>query len=96
MISPSRMAKISSACAMSCASCVRGEDEACLRLGLHAAHELDDRGTGRAVEIRRGFIREHDLRPLHERARNGDPLFLPAGELIGPAGGSILSTPSMD
>src|SRR5579871_3891420 len=63
---------------------VGGKDKAGARLGLYTAHELDDRGAGSTVEIRGRLIGQHDLRPLHERARDRDALLLSAGKLVRP------------
>jgi len=51
---------------------------------LHAAHQLDDLGTGLAVEVGGGFVGEHELRLARQCACDSHPLALTAGQLAGP------------
>jgi hypothetical protein len=48
--------------------------------GLEQRHDLDARPR---VEVARRLVRQNHPRPPDERAGDGDPLLLPAGELIG-------------
>ena len=52
---------------------------------LKLVEQRQDRGAGRAVEVARRLVGEHDRRPSDERARDRDPLPLAAGELRRPA-----------
>src|SRR5215203_3979921 len=47
------------------------------------AHERQDLGAGRAVEVAGRLVGEDDLRTAGEGAGDGDALLLPAGELVG-------------
>ena len=44
----------------------------------HDEHLADELG----VERRRDLVEQHDVRLHHQRARDRDPLLLPAGELV--------------
>src|SRR5262245_37344052 len=48
----------------------------------HAANEIDDLRLDGHVERRYRLIANDQLRRYRERARNSDPLSLPAGELM--------------
>src|SRR5436190_10901104 len=63
---------------------VRGDNERHVMLALHAAHEFQNRASGLAVEIRRRFVGEYELRRRGERPRNRDALAFAAGELTRP------------
>src|SRR3954447_9460777 len=54
-----------------------------------ARDQLHDLDRGLGIERRGGFVREHELRLLHQRTRNADALPLPAGELVGALDGEV-------
>ena len=53
---------------------------------LEQAHDLL---AGGGVEVSRGLVREQDGRPHHQGARDGHPLALAAGELVGLVGDAV-------
>jgi len=66
------------------------EDKSCLQLGLHAAHEVNDGGASRGVQIRRRSSASTTWGLLDEGASNRDSLLLASGELIGALPGLVL------
>jgi hypothetical protein len=62
---------------------VGDEDEGGTALAVQVEHEADDRVAGRGIEAARGFVREQQRRFRHEGTRQGDPLLLAAGQVLG-------------
>ncbi len=60
---------------------VRDHHDRLAQVGDRLAHELQDLGARLRVEVPGRLVGEDDLRPARERARDGDPLLLTAGEL---------------
>ena len=52
-------------------------------LGAASKKQVDDRGTGRGIEIAGRLVREHQRGARGERAGDGDALLLTAGKLGG-------------
>ncbi len=61
---------------------VRGEEERRPALHVHPRQEVDDRGGGARVQVRGGLVGQDGQRLVDERAGQGDPLPLAAGELV--------------
>jgi hypothetical protein len=59
-------------------STVVGNDDDGRTLCVELAEQVEDRMASRAVEVARGFVCEHDGRPSHQCAGDGDPLTLAA------------------
>ena len=58
------------------------QDEASLNVGDQLQHQLNDRIAGVLVKIAGRFVGKDQRRPGGERATDGDPLLLTAGELF--------------
>src|SRR5262249_55636129 len=50
---------------------------------LELAQQIDDLGLDRHVERRRRLVEHDETRPQHHHPRDGDPLSLATGELVG-------------
>jgi hypothetical protein len=60
---------------------VSHEHQSCTHCRVELEDQAHDLGRGFGVEIACGFIGKQDLRAVHKRARDRDPLLLAAGEL---------------
>ena len=60
---------------------VVGDHEDRRAIGIQLFEEHEERFTGRAVEVSRGLIGQHDRGAAHQRTRDRDALALAAGEL---------------
>ncbi len=71
------------------AQVVRGKDEGQAMVADEAAEQGHHLGSRRWIEARDRFVGEHDVRVLHQGARDGDALRLPAGQAVGTLAGVI-------
>ena len=60
---------------------VRDDGDARAEVAVHAVEHLEDEAPRRRVERAGRLVAEQDLRLLHDRARDGDPLLLAARHL---------------
>ena len=65
------------------------DDHGNVALAGAARDQLHDLDRGLRIERRGGLVGKHEVRLLHQRARNADALALAAGELVGALGGEI-------
>lgn len=61
---------------------VGGEDECSAETPVDVAHQRQDSFAGLVIEIRSGLIGQDDVRLSDQGARDGNPLALPAAQLI--------------
>ena len=61
---------------------MRGDDQRHRVLLRGAEQQIGDGGARLVVEIRRRLIGEQELRTIHQRAGDGDPLLLADRELM--------------
>ncbi len=63
---------------------MRGEDDR-FALALDQPHQIPEVAPGLGIEAGRRLVEKEDLRVVHQGDGDGEPLFLSAGELLGPA-----------
>ena len=59
------------------------EEEGDVFLMVQVVHQVEEARTGLLVEVRRGFVRQHQFRLRNDGPGHGDALLLAAGKLLG-------------